>query len=161
MRTKTFRLQIIIVLLVFTCQLNAQILFISDSKEDMKNLSDSLVLYSKRDYTYKKEHIYNQYTYSLTYENSQDKEDTIEIFFNVRYINQNIELEIEGIPEYNFSHVKAKFLDLLPFWIRYIKQDEDQEQILSKKASFIFKSDKRFLFSKQGDLWIISMKDKL
>lgn len=148
-----------LIILFSMCSIQAQVVFTSSSKEDMTTISDTLISNIKEDYKYKKEHTYNEYTYSIIYENAQNQ--TIEIFFNVRYKNQDIDLKIEGAPEYNFSHVKAKFLDLYPFWIRYIKQNEDQEQIISKKSSFIFKDDKHFLFRKQGELWVISMKDKL
>ncbi len=146
-------------LVILPSIVQAQIKFISNKKEDMRLIGDSIILNAKRNYIFKSETVENRYSYSLNYENTENKDDILSVNIQVYYRNENPEFEIEQIPEFNFSYVEGRYLDLFPFWKKYINEDEDIEKLSQKKHTYLFKYNKRFIFSKSSEIWKLSMKD--
>lgn len=136
----------------------AQIRFVSSNKNDMRSLADSLVSNSKREYVFYQQDS-SQYAFKLTYVNKQDNEDRVYFDFKIRYIGANKDLETTGTPEYSFYYVSGRFLDIYPFWNKYICVDENRDELLAKGAKFIKKDGKTYLISRSGELWSITIKD--
>jgi len=152
------KLLILSFLAVFAAVSFAQVKFVSPNKSDMRSLADSLVSNSKREYVYFKQDS-SQYAFQFTYVNKLDNEDRLYFNFKISYIGANKDLEIAGTPEYRFYHVSGRFLDIYPFWNKYICIDESRDELLAKGAKFIKKDGKTYLISRSSELWSITIKD--
>lgn len=139
----------------------SQIKFISSDKKDARALADSLILNAKDTYIYKNEGQKGKYSYVIDYANQEDVSDRIYINFHIRYIDANDDLEIDGIPEYQFESVSGRLLDLYPFWNKFIDQQYTPEELSNKKAYYIVRDNKIYLIHKASDKWYISVKDKM
>ena len=150
---------ILSLLLLGSLPIFSQVKLISSSKDDMKTLSDSLTANAKSNYQFYKENNQGKYKFSLYYKNSADEFDPLTVYFGVKYTGENQDLQITGTPEYYLSNVRGKFLDLYPFWNKYIDKQHTQEEILKKAAVFVIIDNKRYVFSKSNDIWTISAHD--
>lgn len=147
-----------IILVALCLNLAAQVKFISSNPDDMRILSEALISASKRSFTYDTTVVSNKYSYTIRYKDRENEKYRLEFRFQIVYKGENKDLEIAGVPEYRFSNVSGKYLDLFPFWKSYINPEEDKELLTSKKATFIKKGDYTFIFSKFSDKWSIEMK---
>lgn len=147
-------------LIIFiTITLNAQVKFISNDKEDMRRLSDSIAINSKRNYIFYKEIPINKYNYTISYMNATDNNDKLDVKIHIHYVGANADLEIEGTPQYKFERVDGKYLDLFPFWNKFIDKVEDPEALVKKGHTYITKDDEVLLFSRNSTGWYILMRD--
>lgn len=152
------KLFISIILAVLCINLTAQVKFVSSNQDDMRTLTEALVSASKRSFVYDTTVVKNQYRYTIRYKDKENDEYHLEFGFQIVYKGENKDLEIVGVPEYRFSYVSGKYLDLFPFWQAHINPSEDKEALTSKKATYINKDNYTFSFSKSNDYWSIKMK---
>ncbi|WP_165042553.1 hypothetical protein [Dysgonomonas sp. ZJ709] len=157
------KLKITIILFLSFCFLSAQsqIKFISSDKNDMRILADSIVSNAKRNYVFKSETNKGRYQYSLNYINIEDNNDQLSVDINIRWVGESRDLEIEGTPEFRFDYVRGRYLDLFPFWKKFINNEDNLEELAKKKATYILKNNQRYVFSSGNDFWTLSMKDIL
>ena len=143
-------------------QLAAQVKLVSSNKEDTKVLADSLISNAKRCYIFFEEKEKGEYNYQLVYkstENTESTDDRLTVIFRIRHIGADKNLEIEGTPEYHFNYVDGRFLDIFPFWFKFIDSSISQEDILKKKSHYIIHDNKRYLLQNRNDVWSISVHD--
>lgn len=116
-------------LIAFTLTCSAQTFkFTSDNTKDMRTIADSIVSNAKRSYKFNsEEHIKDTYVYRLVYVNVTDSTDRFNVFYTKRMKGANIALEITGTPEYQFHSALGKFLDLFPFWKKFIDKASEPE----------------------------------
>ncbi|MBS2100409.1 hypothetical protein [Carboxylicivirga linearis] len=129
--------------------------FITSEKSDIRTISDSIALNAKRIYEYNKEGISddNINYYIISYKNVKDSLDKINVFFNIKMIGANTALEKKGEPQYTFYGVAGRFLDLYPFWLKYINPESNAEEItLRGKASHKI-DDIIFKLSEDKGIW--------
>lgn len=139
--------------------INAQVKFITQDLTEVRAIGDSLTANAKRPYIFKEARTKGKYSYELYYKNSDDETDNLYIHFKVRYIGASEDLEIEGIPEYQFYYVSGKFLDLYPFWNKFIDSEDSPEEISKKKSKYIIVDKTRYLFQKNSEDWNISVTE--
>jgi len=137
---------------------SAQIKFISTSKDDMRALSDSLVSNAKRHYVFKSEEN-SEYAFKYEYVNAVDDSDRLYIYFHIYMTGENKDLEIKGVPEYRFEYVSGRFLDLFPFWYKFINPGENMEALQAKGVKYIKRDNMTYLINNSGEDWSIKLKD--
>ena len=152
------RISFLLFCLIFAQLVSAQVKFISSNKEDMKILADSLVSLAKMDYVYFKTNE-SEYGVKIEYRNTEDESNRMYFEYNIRYVNANENLEMKGTPEYHFKRVSGKFLDIFPFWYKYIDSEYNQEDMSKKKQHYIIKDDKRYLIQNKNNIWSIGIYD--
>ncbi|MCX6281496.1 MAG: hypothetical protein NTU51_06010 [Bacteroidetes bacterium] len=140
--------------------------FICKTEKEIRNLSDSIALNAKRDFKFDTMQFSHLETtaFIVTY---SDTKDTIEhTKLNVAFVKymkgENKDLEIPGVPEYRFTSVRGRYLDLFPFWQKFINPKANMQNISEKKFDEIKISlpEKKFMtfrFSVTQDLWRIRM----
>jgi len=135
--------------------------FITDNTNDIRKLSDSILLNSKRTYKYKSQgYVTKNYMYAVKYVNYSDTTDIIPIYFQVRIVGSNPDLEKEGTLQYTFYSVTGKYLDLSPFWYKFINPNENTEKLLKSGTTYYRFDDKRLLFSRNSsDSWMLFFKE--
>ena len=115
----------VLMLLSTSLLLQAQSLdsFVAKDGQSAKKIADSLALIAKRPFQYVSEYgdkgnvLYN---WVVLYNEVGNKNNELSVWFRVKWIGANPSLEIKGTPEYVLDHVKGKFLDVFPFWKKYI-----------------------------------------
>lgn len=186
MKTKALLLSISIVLVlnIYSQQFDK---FVSRDTVEIRKLGDSIAYNAKTKFKFIKSEYskYDRINYFLTYtENGEPEIKTTKrkdsngeatrdevlpeskkmiVTFRVKYIGENKDLEIKGIPEYRFERVEGKFLNLYPFWKKYINPNADAIKLTEDGAAkrdevFIPRADGRkisYCFIKQFDIWTI------
>ena len=140
MKTKLLSLFLV---LTFTC--SAQTFnFVSDNAKDMRTIADSIVSNAKRTYKFSSEmQIKNSYVTRIRYVNLADTTDKLTVFYSKMMKGANSALEIIGTPEYSFHTAYGKFLDLFPFWKKFIDCKVDLAKA-SQEMNEATINDKRF-----------------
>ena len=154
MKTKLLSLFLV---LTFTCSAQT-VKFITDNLNDVRQTADSIALNAKRTYRFSSEgKIKDSYIYRIRYVNVSDTTDILPVFFHISMKGSNAALEISGTPEYFFHTTFGKFLDLFPFWKKFI-QPESDKVAASKQMNEATINGKRFyLRESPGHDWEISM----
>jgi hypothetical protein len=137
---------------------SSQVKFISTNKDDMRALSDSLVSNAKRHYIFKSEKS-SEYAFKYEYVNTVDDLDRLYVLFRIIKKGENKDLEIKGVPEYRFESVSGRFLDLFPFWSKFINPGENMEALQAKGVTYIKRDNMTYLISKSGENWSISLNN--
>lgn len=148
-----------------TVTISAQVKFISSDLNDIRQLADSIALNAKREFVFQKEGkaLNSADHYVVLYKEKDNEENRMMVAFRIRMIGENDALEIEGIPEYRFEQVAGKFLDLFPFWNKYVNPKADAEVITTsrlEKDEVIIDGD-RFVLKNANTIWEIRRFDKI
>ena len=118
-----------VLFLMMNIAANAQLSFVTEDLKDVRNLADSVALNAKRKYVYEKEGTPSGEPnyYMIAYSNIDDSNDKMNVVFRINRVGYNPALEIEGTKEYSFHGVSGRFLDLFPFWQKFIDNNADME----------------------------------
>jgi len=140
--------------------------FICRNESEVRRLSDNIALNAKRHFkfdTVKISHL-DARKYIVSYSDIEDtvSNSKLNVVFEIYMKGANKDLEIIGTPEYCFSSVRGKYLDIFPFWKKFINPKADLQNVSEKKSDEItisLPSGKRngFRFSDSDDLWKIRM----
>ena len=149
---------ILSIFLLASVYASAQIKFISTNKDDMRALSDSLMSNAKRHYVFKSEEN-SEYAFKYEYVNTVDDSDRLYVLFRIIKKGENKDLEIKGVPEYRFESVSGRFLDLFPFWSKFINPGENMDALQAKGVTYIKRDNMTYLINKGGENWSLSLKD--
>lgn len=72
---------------------------------------------------------------------------------------ENKDLEVEGVKKWTISSISGKFLDVFPFWKKYVDENADPVKVSEKGA--INSNTERFLRmykdSNQENFWILNI----
>ncbi len=146
-------------------------LVIKDDEEKVREISDYLANNAKRNYDFKsadysrasKNYYIVSYTESGIPEKELTDKEKINMQFHVYYEGENTALEVKGTPIFTFKHVKGRYLDIFPFWKKYIDPNADAETIATSrfkesKTKIIIDGYERTFVLKEipnGELWEI------
>ncbi len=106
----------------------APVKFIFENTNELRQLSDSIAYNAKRKYTYSKQGVssMDDRYYCVRYVNSVDTTEALAVFFLINEVGSNDALEIKGTTQYVFYGVANSFLDLFPFWKKFIDPSADE-----------------------------------
>lgn len=146
----------------------------SKSINDIKNLSDNIILKSNKKYDFYKV----KPGINMSHENFQfviytpvglnevqKKEEDINGYKNCLVVkfsewnkNENKDLEIKGEKVYTFQSVTGSYLDLFGFWSNTFYPSSTKEEVLQlyKFKEYRLNKDIKFNFRKDNDTWTIS-----
>ncbi len=147
---------LLFILLLIAVSVNAQKGFTYSNTKDARMFSDSIMVNSKHNYTFNSDDE-RKYGYEITYKDTESENTYLNVMFGISYIGANKDLGISGTPEYYLKYIKGNFLDLYPFWNKYIDSKESEETILNKKSTYIIENGIKYLFDKNSDNWTISI----
>ena len=141
---------------------------ISENQKDMRVLADSIVFYAKRKYKFSKEFMQidplsnkvDSNTFQIKYVNVNDTTD----YFNVLYLKvirgENSAMEIKGKPFYLFYCAQGNFLDLFPFWNKFIdvKSDIERTSLQSSGVSKNLENGSFRFYPDEDNKWRINLR---
>lgn len=136
---------------------NGQLNFVSPNKKDIYVIVDSLMAHTRYKYIFESEKN-DDYDCVIGYVMKSEIKDRITIWYKVRLKNENKTLEIEGTPEYNLYQIIGRFVDIYPFWCKFINPDENMEDLTAKKVKYIKKEGRTYLIRKMDNSWCIDIK---
>lgn len=151
---------ILLMVFYFYCNGQTHLNFTFKEINDVRQTTDSIVSNAKRSYKFKSIQKYTDDTtsYVVKYININDSTDNIPVLIRTRIVDGNNDLEIKGTTEYSIKFTQGKFLDLFPFWKRFININSIDKKIIEKGYD-TFESNKMiFNFKRVTDnIWTISM----
>lgn len=133
-------------------------------KENFKKLSpEELEVKLKNiiDLTGKDYKLNERITNKKPYEVFEYKYDNRYLLIKTYYTleGENKDLEIEGVKKWTISSISGKFLDVFPFWKKYVDENADSVKVSEKGA--INSNTERFLRmykdSNQENFWILNI----
>lgn len=133
-------------------------------KENFKKLSpEELEVKLKNiiDLTGKDYKLNERITNKKPYEVFEYKYDNRYLLIKTYYTleGENKDLEIEGVKKWTISSISGKFLDVFPFWKKYVDENADPVKVSEKGA--INSNTERFLRmykdSNQENFWILNI----
>jgi len=145
MKTK---LTLLFLVIALTCSAQ-KFKFVSDNPKDMRPIADSIALNAKRTFKFSIEKpVQGMLMTKILYTNISDPKDIIYILYSMEIVGENKALEIKGTPVYTFRSATGKFLDLFPFWKKFINpnlnivtaSDQTNEAIVDGKR-LIFRDE--------------------
>ena len=113
--------------------------FFHTSKDSLKIVCDGLASMAKTKYTF--------ISFSenlkraggvITYRDTNNEDNRLSIFFSVYSEGANEALEIPGTPVYSFYSVRGNFLDVFPFWKKYIDPNADAEKTSNSNMTKVY-----------------------
>lgn len=116
------------------------------SKDSARMISDELASLAKRKFVYSStfENL-KAYAIIFKYRDANDESNELKIYFSVNNVGENRALEIQGTPRYYFYMVQGKFLDVFPFWKKYIEPEADAEKMSNiYRTTVILKSSGKY-----------------
>jgi len=149
-------------ILSITVSAQTSLKFKTNSISDVRQLADSIALNAKRIYTFDKDGVSKDDAnyYIVRYKNTSDDEDKLTVLFRIEQIGENDALEIKGTPEYHFYGAAGKFLDLFPFWHKFINPKSIAETVANDKSDNIMLNDIRFSIRDYNGYWKIDARYK-
>ena len=150
-----------ILFLTFTIFVYSQtpLKFIVDNTNDVRSLSDSIALRARGTYVFSKQGVEETNGYEVLYKNKADSTDIMHVRFILRMSGANKDLEISGTPQYIFSNVSGKYLDLFPFWKTFINPSDNIEELSKKGLTYCRIGNNRLMFNRSSkDKWMLSLK---
>ena len=154
MKTKMLSLFLV---LTITCSAQT-VKFITDNLKDARQTADSIALNAKRTYRFSSEgKIKDSYIYRFRYVNVSDTTDILPVYFHISMKGANSALEITGTPEYSFHTAFGKFLDLFPFWKKFIQPESDKASASQQMNEVTINGKRFYLRESPGREWEISM----
>ena len=142
--------------------------FVFSSVDSVKAFSDSLALNAKRKFKFENasmSNITNAYVVSYYEISNTDSKYYLMVKFGKYNVGENKAMEIEGKPEYIFSFVEGRFLDLFPFWKKYFDPNADPMELSNMISKFVNKTvvttnGRTFTYSfssrsSSGEIWQI------
>ncbi len=158
MKTK---LTILFLALAFIC--NAQSLkFSFENINDVRQTTDSIVSGAKRTFKFlsisRERRRIEKTSFIVKYVNANDSTDIIPVLIRTAKIGENKDLEIKGTVQYSVKFTQGRFLDLFPFWKKFINKNADEHKIVEIGYQSFDIGDNHLMFKKVGEsIWTISM----
>lgn len=152
MKTK---LTLSLLALAFIC--SAQLPLTTKSLINVRNVSDSLALNAKQAFKFDKQSIgkNDKNFYLLKYNNAADIESPMVVAFRIKMIGSNPDLQIQGTPEYSFYKVSGRFLDLFPFWVKFMNPTAIAVNVSQKKEDTATINGETYYINEDGSNWQI------
>lgn len=156
---------IFFILVISTFTIAAQVKFSSTDLTEVRQLADSIALNATSDFVFEKEgqalNSHNHYV--VLYSDKENNENKLLVAFWINTVGGNPAMEIEGVSEYRFEHVAGNFIDLYPFWKKFINLDADAETITTSplKKDEIIVAGERFELKSTSSRWEIRRYDEM
>ena len=138
--------------IALTCNAQLRLKFRTFNLTDVREISDSIALNASGNFKFVSEGIPagNLIYYVVNYCNLNDSTNTIEVLFRIDYVGGvNQTFHDPGTAMYLFDKVTGQFIDLFPFWSKFMKNTAIEDKILKAGkdeanvggATFDFKID--------------------
>ena len=127
---------------------------------DVRQTTDSIVSNAKRTFKFQSinRHRDAKTSYIVKYVNVNDSTDVIPVLVNTTIIGENKDLEIKGTTQYIIKFTQGKFLDLFPFWKKFINPTATEDDIIKVGYQTYNIGEQHLMFKKVGEsIWTISM----
>lgn len=111
--------------------------FFAESTEKCREFTDRFLAMTEYDYEYQ-DALPRKDLYHLVYARTDENGDKSHIIvtYRVRNIGGNEALEVKGTDEYHFYMIHGRFLDIFPFWKKYIDPTAAKETIAEKNETW-------------------------
>ena len=148
-------LTIIFLSLVLIC--NAQLKFRTFNLADVREISDSIALNAKESFKFEAGGIPegDRIYYVVNYCNVNDSTNTIKILFRIDYMGVNQTNQDQGTAQYLFYKVSGSFINLFPFWSKFMKKNAVETEIFKAKKDETNVGGATFDFTVESDHWTI------
>lgn len=132
----------------------------TDKIENIRQISDSIASNTKRPYHFQSEGWVERLDlYRVRYVNNNDSTIKLSVFFSKIKIGENKALEIKGKTKYVFYTAIGKYLDIFPFWKKFIDKTAD-ETACSTKYNSCKVNNMLFNFNEyQGSYWELKLDE--
>jgi len=143
--------------LVLTFIVSAQLPLTTNSLINVRNISDSLAFNAKQAFKFDKQSIgkNDKNFYLLKYTNLTNAESPMVVVFRIKMIGSNPNLQTPGTPEYSFYKVTGTFLDLFPFWVKFMNPGAIALNVSQKKEDKAIVNNETYYIKEDGSNWII------
>ncbi|MEL3904419.1 MAG: hypothetical protein P1P63_04840 [Treponemataceae bacterium] len=151
---KLIKLLPILTLFLTSLTATAQLQFSTTDVRQVRQLADSITAYAKRVYDFKSEGVSkrDRNYYTVNYTNAADPDEPFGVAFRIKMVGSNQALEIEGTPQYTFALVYGRFLDLFPFWKRFIDPNASAGPITQQREAKAAIQGLDYVFRESGGL---------
>jgi hypothetical protein len=124
---------------------------------DVRQFSDSVALNAKEACKFESEGVWedNRLFYRVKYANQDDADFPIEVFFRIDYVGGTDDLVNPGTPQYLFNKITGKFIDLFPFWSKFMNTSAIDTEILRKKKDEAIVRGATYDFNEEKTYWTI------
>ena len=137
--------------------------FFSDDRKDMRALADSIALNAKRIYKFSREYMVVDSSnkvainvYRIKYLKVDDSTDSLMFIYVKKIRGENPALEIKGTPYFEFNNVQGKYLDLFPFWKKFIDVNSDiVKSSYGNSNNYKYIYNNMFRFIAEDNHWVI------
>ena len=133
----------------------------------MKQIADSILILSKHKYKYQKNTQNENGTFELTYlqDTSSNEKSTFTIYYIKTIIGANPDLETKGESFFKLITIRAKFLDIFPYWQKYINPSSYDTKVISYQNDIFTVmlsnyKNRQFSLGKSRDYWEINYIDR-
>ncbi|MDP4240702.1 MAG: hypothetical protein Q8904_14660 [Bacteroidota bacterium] len=132
MKTKLF---LLFLLPAFICNAQGPLKFMTFNLTDVREFSDSIARNAREGFQFAREGVSedNRMYYEVVYTNHEDEESPLVVLFRIDYVGGNGDRINPGTPQYLFNKATGRFIDLFPFWLRFMKPEAVKAVILDKK----------------------------
>ena len=124
---------------------------------DVRQFADSVALNAKEAVRFESEGVWedNRLFYRVKYTNLDDADFPIEVFFRIDLIGGTDDLNNPGTPQYLFNKITGKFIDLFPFWSKFMNTSAIATELLEKKKDETIVRGATYDFTVEKTYWTI------
>lgn len=154
MKTK---LSLFLLSLTMICSAQSSLKYITFNLDDVRQFSDSVALNAKDVFKYHSQGVPqdNRVFYVVTYLNAEDPSDSIVVMFRIDIIGGTQDYVNPGTPQYLFNKITGKFINLFPFWSKFMKPTAIASAIVEKKKDEAIVRGATYDFNVEASHWII------
>lgn len=131
--------------------------YITFNLPDVREFSDSIVMNAKEAFKFESQGVLedNRLFYEVKYTNIDDADFPLEVLFRIDMIGGTDDLANPGTPQYLFNKINGKFIDLYPFWSKFMNSSANAENILLKKKDEAIVNGATYDFVQEKNRWTI------
>ncbi|MEI6755105.1 MAG: hypothetical protein WCK78_18330 [Paludibacter sp.] len=151
------KLTTLLLSLVLICNAQLTLKLRTFNLADVRETSDSIALNAKESFKYSGEGIPigNLQYYVVNYCNVNDSTNTIKVMFRIDYVGVNQTYENLGTAQYLFYKVTGQFINLFPFWWKFMKKSAIADEVLKAGKDETNVGGATFDFNVESDHWVI------
>ena len=143
--------------LSFICSAQSFLKYITLNLPDVRQFSDSVALNAKEVFKYESEGVWedNKLFYAIKYKNTNDVDFPILVFYRINYVGGTDDIVNPGTPQYSFYKITGKFIDLFPFWSKFMNSTAKADEILKKQKDEAIVKGATYDFNVEKNYWRI------
>ena len=140
-----------------TCNAQLTLKFRTFNLTDVREISDSIAQNANESFKFAGEGIPvgNIIYYVVRYCAVNDSTNTIKVLFRIDYMGVNQTYQNQGTAQYLFYKVTGRFINLFPFWSKFMKHSAVAVDILKARKDETNVGGATFDFNVESDHWAI------